>query len=78
MPVEPLKKIALLFYKSLSGNEPVRDWLKELPEAERHAIGHDLMRLQWRWPDNGKRTWRNERSSDKFQPRRLSQGGRHL
>ena len=28
----------------------MRDWLKELPEAERHAIGKDLLRAQWRWP----------------------------
>jgi len=28
----------------------VRDWLKELPEAERQAIGRDLLRAQWRWP----------------------------
>ena len=33
-----------------SGHEPVREWLKELPEAERHAIGKDLLRAQWRWP----------------------------
>jgi len=28
----------------------VRDWLKGLPEAERHAIGKDLLRAQWQWP----------------------------
>ncbi len=50
MLIAPLKKIPLRFYKNVNGNEPVRDWLKELPELERHAIGHDLMRLQWRWP----------------------------
>jgi len=44
------RKIPLIFFKTLAGNEPVRDWLKELPEAERHAIGRDLMRAQWRWP----------------------------
>jgi predicted XRE-type DNA-binding protein len=27
-----------------------REWLKELPEAERHAVGKDLLRAQWRWP----------------------------
>ena len=26
------------------------DWLKGLSEAERHAIGKDLLRAQWRWP----------------------------
>ena len=24
--------------------------MKDLPEAERHAIGKDLLRAQWRWP----------------------------
>jgi phage-related protein len=28
----------------------VRDWLRGLAPAERHAIGLDLMRAQWRWP----------------------------
>jgi phage-related protein len=28
----------------------VRVWLKGLPETERHAIGKDLLRAQWRWP----------------------------
>jgi phage-related protein len=43
-------KIPLIFYHSLSGVEPVREWLKTLAEAERHAIGRDLLRAQWRWP----------------------------
>ena len=46
---EPLK-IPLIFYRTLSGREPVREWLKRLDEAERHAIGQDLLRAQWRWP----------------------------
>jgi phage-related protein len=28
----------------------VREWLKELPEEERQAVGKDLLRAQWRWP----------------------------
>jgi phage-related protein len=44
------QKIPLVFYRSATGTEPVRDWLRELEEAERHAIGRDLMRAQWRWP----------------------------
>jgi phage-related protein len=43
-------KIPLLFYRSQAGIEPVREWLKELPEEERQAIGKDLLRAQWRWP----------------------------
>lgn len=43
-------KIPLIFFESQSGSEPVRDWLRELPEEERQAIGRDLLRAQWRWP----------------------------
>ena len=43
-------KIPLIFYRPESGIEPVREWLKALPEAERHAVGKDLLRAQWRWP----------------------------
>lgn len=44
------RKIPLLFYRARPGHEPVREWLKRLPEAERHTIGMDLLRAQWRWP----------------------------
>jgi phage-related protein len=44
------RKIPLIFYRSRPGSEPLREWLKELPEAERQAIGKDLLRAQWRWP----------------------------
>lgn len=43
-------KIPLAFYRSSFGNEPVREWLKELPQSERQEIGKDLLRAQWRWP----------------------------
>src|ERR1700687_5931358 len=44
------RKIPLIFYRLRPGSERVREWLKELPEAERQAIGKDLLRAQWRWP----------------------------
>src|ERR1700692_3828790 len=43
-------KIPLAFYRSSFGNEPVREWLKGLPQSECQAIGKDLLRAQWRWP----------------------------
>jgi phage-related protein len=48
--VSETQKTPLRFYKNSGGNEPVRDWLKELDELERYSIGQDLMRAQWRWP----------------------------
>lgn len=44
------RKIPLIFFRTRLGAEPVRDWLKALPEVERQQIGKDLMRAQWRWP----------------------------
>lgn len=48
--VNATQKTLLQFYKNSGGNEPVRDWLKTLDELDRHTIGQDLMRAQWRWP----------------------------
>ena len=51
MPEAPQpQKIPLIFFRSEGGCEPVREWLKGLPEAERQAIGKDLLRAQWQWP----------------------------
>jgi hypothetical protein len=43
-------KIALVFYRTTGGAEPVRDWLKSLDRDDRLAIGGDLQRVQYRWP----------------------------
>ena len=43
-------KTPLVFFRSGTGNEPVREWLKGLPDDDRWAIGQDLQRLQYRWP----------------------------
>lgn len=50
MPILPPTRIPLVFYQSEAGNEPVRDWLLSLTDANRAEIGLDLMRVQWRWP----------------------------
>jgi phage-related protein len=44
------RKIPLVFFRTRAAREPVRDWLRQLPEVERHCIGQDLLRAQWRWP----------------------------
>ena len=50
MASEPPRKIPVVFYRTRGGAEIVRDWLRDLPEADRNAIGQDLMRVQYRWP----------------------------
>ena len=44
------EKIPLIFFRTAAGGEPVREWLRALPEAERRAVGRDLLRAQWQWP----------------------------
>jgi phage-related protein len=44
------QKVPLNFYRTAAGSEPVREWLKGLDTGDRHAIGRDLLRAQWRWP----------------------------
>ncbi len=43
-------RIPLVFFRTAAGNEPVREWLKELAEGDRRAVGQDLERVQHRWP----------------------------
>jgi len=40
----------LVFWKSESGNEPVRDWLLRLSSEDRRAVGRKMMTVQFRWP----------------------------
>jgi phage-related protein len=47
---EDLKKLPAIFYRSLSGTEPVREWLKELDQADRRIVGHDIGKAEFGWP----------------------------
>jgi phage-related protein len=38
------------FYRTSTGNEPVREWLKSLDPNVRREIGSDIQLVQWRWP----------------------------
>ncbi len=38
------------FYKTDAGNEPVREWLKDLPKTDRQTIGEDIKTAQYGWP----------------------------
>ena len=50
MASESPRKIPVVFYRTRSGAEVVRDWLRSLDTRDRNAIGLDLMRVQFRWP----------------------------
>lgn len=38
------------FFKTDSGTEPVRVWLRELPAIDRKTIGEDIKTVQYGWP----------------------------
>jgi len=42
--------LQVFFYRTSSGAEPVREWLKALPAEERKIIGNDLKTAQFGWP----------------------------
>lgn len=43
-------KLPLIFWKSNTGNEPVREWLKGMAAEARKAVGDDLRYVQENWP----------------------------
>lgn len=45
-----LKKCPARFYSTHQGNEPVRDWLKELATQDRKAVGVDIATAEYGWP----------------------------
>jgi len=45
-----LAKLAVRFFRTEQGNEPVREWLKALPAADRKAIGDEVRAVQYGWP----------------------------
>src|SRR5271167_1436849 len=40
----------LIFWRSASGREPVREWLIGLSREDKKKIGTDLQRVQFGWP----------------------------
>ncbi len=38
------------FYATELGQEPVRQWLKQLPLSDKRAIGEDIKTVQFGWP----------------------------
>lgn len=44
------RPIPIRFFRLDSGREPVRDWLKNLGQADRKTVGEDIKTLQYGWP----------------------------
>ena len=45
-----LPRLGVRFFRTISGTEPVRDWLRSLSAAERKAIGDEIRAVQFGWP----------------------------
>jgi phage-related protein len=43
-------RLRVVFYRTETGSEPVRKWLKSLSRQDRKAIGEDIKTVQFRWP----------------------------
>jgi phage-related protein len=47
---DDLKKVTVAFYQSVSGNQPVRDWILSLDPEDRKIVGEDLATIEYGWP----------------------------
>ena len=45
-----IPKLVVRFFRTTQGNEPVREWLKSLPAADRKTIGDEIRTVQFGWP----------------------------
>ena len=45
-----LKRLPARFYRSDTGREPVRAWLKGLDPEDRKTIGEDIKDVEFSWP----------------------------
>jgi phage-related protein len=43
-------RLRVVFFRTLTGAEPVREWLKELARSDRKTIGEDIKTVQFGWP----------------------------
>ena len=44
------KRVPAAFYRTSSGAEPVRRWLKKLTREDRRTIGVDIATVEYGWP----------------------------
>jgi phage-related protein len=49
-PVADEKKLAVVFYRSRAGAEPVLEWLREQSSEDRQVLGRDLRLVEMGWP----------------------------
>jgi phage-related protein len=45
-----MKRVPAIFFRTASGNEPVREWLKAMDAEDRRRIGEDIKTVEFGWP----------------------------
>ena len=50
MQMKAERPLKVVFFKTDTGNEPVREWLKELSKDDCKVIGTDILSVQYAWP----------------------------
>jgi phage-related protein len=50
MQIKAQRPLKVVFFKTESGNEPVREWLKGLSKEDCRIIGTDILTAQYAWP----------------------------
>ncbi len=43
-------RLQVRFFRTTSGREPVREWLRDLEKADCRSIGEDIKTVQYGWP----------------------------
>lgn len=44
------RPLRVIFFRTKTGNEPVREWLFKRTTHDRKSIGADILAVQWAWP----------------------------
>ena len=50
VPAPLIKRVPAVFFRTESGSEPVRSWLKSMPPQDRRQIGEDIRTVEFGWP----------------------------
>ena len=48
--IDRTKKLPARFYVNTVGRRPVREWILELPQADRYVVGKDIQKIEFGWP----------------------------
>ena len=45
-----MKRVPAIFFRTATGSEPVREWLRAMDAEDRRRIGEDLKTVEFGWP----------------------------